>query len=418
MILLGFDRQCITPKPPIPLSGYEGERIATGIHDDLYTRCIAMECEGERFLLAQCDCLAVDDALRRHVLTALADLKIPEEHFVLFATHTHSGPAGTIDTTKGLWTELQNVFGKPNPEYQQEMTEKISFAAHNAFSDMQECRLTVGRGVIEHVGTERHDPALPGDESLLTLLFERKDGKKVLLYNYACHPTVLNPSNLLITADLPYAVERNLDYDMTLFINSNAGDISTRFTRSSSSYEQVEAYGKIIKKAIENSLLNPVYKGPFEKINIRQYPIALPVKKIRPVEEELQLLKEYEARLAEGEKQGLDAGSLRILASYVEGAKIAVGFARSLKGLTSLETHFSVITLQDLKIAVIPGELFSSLGVPLKKAGIEIFGYGNGYYMYFADKTAYDNLYYEAMSSPFEPGVGEYLVEEIRAKII
>lgn len=417
MILLGFDRQCTTPKLPVHLSGYAGERIAAGVHDDLYTRCIAMESEGKRFLLAQCDCVAVDDSLRRKVLTALADLNIADEHFVLLATHTHSGPAGTLDTSTEPFKSLQSIFGIPNPEYQKELAGKIALAARNAFSDLEECKLTIGRGEIEGVGTERHDPALSGDPSLLTLLFKRTDGKKVLLYNYACHPTVLNPSNLLITADLPYAVERDPDYDMVMFINSNAGDISTRFTRAASSYEQAEAYGKIITHCIKKALSDPIYEGPFEKIDIRQYPITLPVKKVRPVEEEQTQLKKYQDRLSEGQRQGLDDKQLRILASYVEGAKVAVDLAESLKGLEDLKAHFSVITLQNLKIAVIPGELFSTLGVPLKKDGIEVFGYGNGYYLYLADKAAYDNRYYEAMSSPFERGVGEYLVEEIRKKV-
>jgi len=417
MILLGFHRQCITPKLPARLSGYAGERIANNVHDDLYTRCIAMECGGSRFLLAQCDCLAVDEALRKKVLSALADLNISEEHLILLATHTHSGPAGTIDTSEKPFQSLQYIFGAPNPEYQSELAEKIALAAHLAFSDMLECKLTIGRGTIENVGTERHDPKLPGDPSLLTLLFERTDGKKVLLYNYACHLTVLNPANLFMTADLSYAVERGLNYDMVMFVNSNAGDISTRFTRISSSFKQAEAYGKIIADSIEKSLAAPVYKGPFETIGITQYPITLPVKKVRPVEDEVAQLKKYENQLAEGKKQGLSDKQLRILASYVEGAKTAVDLAASLKGLENIKTHFSIMTLQNLKIAVIPGELFSTLGVSLKKDNIEVFGYGNGYYLYLADKSAYDNQYYEAMSSPFERGVGEYLIEEIRNKV-
>lgn len=413
MVRLGFDKQCITPKLPIALSGYAGERIADGVHDDLYTRCIAMECDGEPLILAQCDCLAVDDGLRKAVLAHLVDLNICNEHFVLTATHTHSGPAGTIDTTEEPFAGLQKVFGVPNPEYQKVLAEKIALAVRNAFSDKKECTLTIARGIIENVGTERHDPSLTGDPSLLVLHFERTDGKQVLLYNYACHPTVLDPGNLLITADLPYAVERDLDYDMVMFVNSNAGDISTRFTRKSSSFEQAEDYSRIIINAIRLALKSPIYQGSLEKADIEQYPIVLPIKKMPPAEVAKAQLKKYEEQLEDGRKQRLDAKQLRILASYVEGATVAVGLSESLRGLKNISAHFSVITLQDLRIAVIPGELFSTLGTILKKEGIEVFGYGNGYYMYFADKTAYDQMYYEAMSSPFERGVGEYLIEEI-----
>ena len=416
MVKIGFDKQCITPKLPVALSGYAGKRIAAGVHDELYVRCIAMECSGELYLLAQCDCLAVDDVLRNAVLTRLNEPHLSDAHFVLMATHTHSGPAGTIDTSQKPFTGLTDVFGVSDPAYQKELSEKITLAAHNAFSDLMECQLTVGRGSIENVGTERHDASLPGDSSLLVLRFDRCDGKQVLLYNYACHPTVLNPSNLLITADLPYAVERGFAYDMVMFVNSNAGDISTRFTRKSSSYEQVESYSHVIIEEIRKALEQPVYQGAFWQIDIQQYPIVLPIKKVPPVETAQAQLQKYEADLEKGKQQGLEAKELRILASYVEGASVAVGLSKTLKDLDYIDAHFSIITLQDLKIEVIPGELFSTLGTILKREGIEVFGYGNGYYMYLADKNAYDSMYYEAMSSPFERGVGEYMIREILDK--
>lgn len=413
MVLMGFDKQCITPALPAALSGYAGKRIATGVHDDLYTRCIAMKCNDEYYVLAQCDCIAVDEALRLAVLENLCEFPLKNEHFVLSATHTHSGPAGTIDTTIQPFSSLQNVFGAPNPDYRKELAKKIALAITNAFADLKECKLTVGRGSVEGVGSERHDPGLPGDSSMFVLLFERSDEKKVLLYNYACHPTVLNPSNLLITADFPYAVEQALPYDMTMFVNSNAGDISTRFTRTSSSYEQAEAYGVILCKSIADALENPVYSGNFESIDIKQYPLSLPVKKMPSAAELQQQLQQAENRLAEGTKAGLFQKDLRILASYVEGAKVSLELADALWGLETIETHFSIITLENFKIATIPGELFSTLGIKLKDKNIQVFGYTNGYYLYLADQTAYDQMHYEAMSSPFERGVGETLIEEI-----
>ena len=106
-----------------------------------------------------------------------------------------------------------------------------------------------------------------------------------------------------------------------------------------------------------------------------------------------------------------------MLSTYVEGSKIAVGLSDTLQGLENILAHFTIIHLQSLPIAVVPGELFSTLGIPLKKDGIEVFGYGNGYYLYIADEKSYDEMVYEAMSSPFEKGVGEFLIKEIYKKI-
>lgn len=417
MIIIGFDKQCITPKLPTALRGYAGERIAHEVHDDLYARCIAIEQDNVRYLFVQCDLIGVDDSVLNAVLEKIGDLHVAQEHLTIVAIHTHASPGGTVDTSKEPFCNLQSIFGPPNPEYLNLLAEKIALAARNAFADLKKCELTIARGTIEKVGTERHDPSLPGDNSLLIFLFTRTDGKEILLYNYACHPTVTGPGNLMISADFPYAVERNLDYDMVMFVNSCAGDISTRFTRQSSGFEQVEIYQKIIVKQIREALKTPVYQGSFDNFEMKRYPITLPIKKVRPIEEERAALASHEAALAEATALGKDALTLRLLATYVEGSRIAVGLADALKGLNSIEAHFTLITLQNITIAVVPGELFSTLGVPLKREGIEIFGYGNGYYLYLADKVSYDKMVYEAMSSPFEKGVGEFLVTEISNKV-
>lgn len=416
MVTIGFDKQCITPKLPIPLRGYAGDRIAHQVHDDLYTRCLAMEQNGIRYLFVQCDLIGVDDSVLNRVLDKLEDLHIEKEHLTIVATHTHAGPGGTVDTTKEPFSNLQDIFGSPNPEYLNFLTDQIALAARCSFADLKPCELTIARGNIEKVGTERHDPSLPGDPSLLIFLFERTDGKKLLLYNYSCHPTVTGPENLMITADFPYAVEQDLNYDMVMFVNSNAGDISTRFTRQSSGFEQVEIYKPFIVSQISAALKSPVYQGPFTHVAMNRYPITFPIKKVRPVEVEKAALETYEAQLAEAAASGKDALTLRLLSTYVEGSKIAVGLAGALKGLESISAHFTLLHLQDIIIAVVPGELFSTLGVPLKKEGIEIFGYGNGYYLYIADEASYEQMIYEAMSSPFEKGVGERLVNEIRKR--
>ncbi len=422
MVLLGFDKQCITPDFPIALSGYGKKRIAAEAHDDIYTRCIAFENNGVKFLIVQCDCVAIDDKFRQDVLTNLTALGISlkSTNFMLLATHTHSGPAGTLDTSTQLFQGLQYIFGEPNPNYREFLTKKISLAAKNAFSDLTPATLTIGRKTVEKVGTERHDPAKPGDTSLLTLLFERTDGKRILLYNYGCHPTVLSSENVLLTADFPYGVERDLReyFDMIVFVNSCCGDISTRFTRTSSTFEQIDIYSSIITGNIQQSLEHPIYQGPLEHLDIRQYPISLPVKKLGTVKEEMKRLEQYRQKVSEAKANGLSATEIRILESYMEGAEVSVDLARSLQGLTSLNIHFSMIHLQNLTIAVIPGELFSTLGNHLKQEGIDVFCYGNGYYLYLADKEAYDLKYYEAMTSPFERGAGESLVQEILSKKI
>ena len=416
MVTLGFDRQCITPQLPQPLCGYEMNRVAVEVHDDLYTRVILMNQDGELFALVQCDLIAVDKFIIERVYDRVKDLGIKKEHITIVATHTHAGPGGVINTVEGLMGQMQGIFGKTNFELIDMIAEKIALAIHNASKDMLESDVIIARGKVENVGTERHDPTLPGDDSLLVFNFRRKDGREILLYNYACHPTVTGPGNIEMTADFPHAVERDMDYDMVMFVNSCCGDISSRFTRIDSSFEQCDIYAERIIKGIEEALEHPVYEGAFNDVFMNEYSVVVPIRKVRPVEEEQAKLAEYERQLEEAKKQNLSASELRVIASFAEGAKTAVNLAKALQGFTEEDVHYMMMRLQNVVIAVTPGEMFSTLGRPLKDEGIEVFGYGNGYYIYIADEYSYEKGYYEAMSSPFEKGVGELLSKEMKER--
>jgi hypothetical protein len=279
---------------------------------------------------------------------------------------------------------------------------------------MQEVVLTIARGSVENVGTERHDASLPGDNSLLVLLMERKeDHKRVLVYNYSCHPTVMNPKNLKISADLPYPIVRDSPFDMTVFINGCCGNISTRFTRKDSSFEQIEVYAREIKKGISRALRKPLYQGELDRINMNRYSLDLKAKKAGSVAQKKRYLEKKEKQLAEAREKGVKDAKLRLLETDVEGAKVALSMAEALQGVENINFSFTILRLADLSIVVIPGELYSTLGGQLRDEGIDVFCYGNGYYLYIADREAYEKLHYEAMSSPFEKGTGETLVEEI-----
>ena len=416
MVTLGFDRQSITPQLPQPLCGYELNRVAVEVHDDLYARVLLMKHNEELYLLVQCDLIAVDKLIINGIYEQVKDLGIKREHITVVATHTHAGPGGVFNTSEGLMGQMQGIFGMTNLPLIEGIVSKIALAVHNAYENMLPTEITIARGTVENVGTERHDPTLPGDNSLLVFKFTRKDGREILLYNYACHPTVTGPGNIEMTADFPYAVERDMDYDMVMFVNSCCGDISSRFTRIDSSFEQCDIYAERIIKGIEEALEHPVYEGEFNDVFMNEYSVVVPIREVRPVEVEQAQLEEYERQLEEAKKKNLSASELRVIASFAEGAKTAVNLAKALQGIKEENVHYMMMRIQNVVIAVTPGEMFSTLGRPLKEEGIEIFGYGNGYYIYIADEYSYEKGYYEAMSSPFAKGVGELLAKEMKER--
>jgi hypothetical protein len=107
---------------------------------------------------------------------------------------------------------------------------------------------------------------------------------------------------------------------------------------------------------------------------------------------------------------GADAGTVRILKSYVEGAGVNLEFARTMQGIDRLHLPVTVFRFGGMDFASVPGELFSSL----QPEAVAVIGYANGYYRYLAPKQAYEDGWYEAMAAILAPGEGERLVSEMK----
>ena len=120
-------------------------------------------------------------------------------------------------------------------------------------------------------------------------------------------------------------------------------------------------------------------------------------------------LEESMERWQQALQNGADAGTIRILKSYVEGAGVNLEFAHTLKGIRQLHLPVTAFRFCGLDFISVPGELFSSL----QPQNVSIIGYANGYYRYISGKDAYEAGYYEAMAAIIARGEGEKLVSEV-----
>src|ERR1041385_8190339 len=92
----GAGKRVITPDlqlhGPVYLAGFDHNRKATGIHDDLYVRCAAFSTGGRPLVVCGVDLIGVffDDARK---IRAKVDADV-----VIAALHDHEGP-----DTMGMW---------------------------------------------------------------------------------------------------------------------------------------------------------------------------------------------------------------------------------------------------------------------------------------------------------------------------
>ncbi len=416
---VGFAKQCITPDFPVYLSGYDAKRESRDKLDDLYVKVIVTEKDGELFGVFSYDLLAVDHLIIDEMKDAVRNHGLKEENFLFAATHTHSGPGGTVETRNGLLHSAQDLFMKTDLASVHEIVKRSIMALEEAIADQKEAVLYYAQDTLAHVGDNRNSRELKGNHDIAALFIEQEEGKKAILLNFACHPTVLNSANVKASADFPGAIHHVMQehgYDMNVFLNGSCGDISTRFSRQGADEKEVLRYGRMF----EEKLLEMRKRASVVTIEDLRYVHAvktLDLKKADSVEHAQKELDACKQRLEEARANGVTGSDLRLIESYKEGADANLRFAKCAFSMKSYDVNIMFIKINQHIIVCVPGELFSELSNPLQNEHVHFIGYANGYMGYFADEAAYDNFCYEALSSPFQKGQSEMMMAFIAQEI-
>ena len=406
---IGFMKTDITPPIGTELGGYAGYRPCSGVHDPLHCRAVVLEQRGVRYALVSLELMCVDEALQARIAQAVAEMGISKEHLLVSAIHSHAAPQGSIPG-EGPLDPVNNsciVHTKEFTDYMRSVVAAAADACKAAAEKLEAFQVRAARGVRPQVGSERHTGAQPGGD-LTVIQCRTESGRSLILYNFPCHPTVLSADNLLVSADCAGGVEALLDADMAVFLNGAAGDISTRFTRRESSFAECERMRDVTVEAVTELLSGTTYTAPEPLKGIHKR-IKLQAKQVPAEETARKQLEETTLRWQQAISEGADAGTIRILKSYVEGAGVNLEFARTLNCIRELHLPVTVFRFCGQDFVTIPGELFSTL----QPQGVSVIGYTNGYYRYVCDEGAYEAGYYEALAAIIARGEGEKLMSEI-----
>lgn len=226
----GAAKAVITPDvktSKVYMAGFDNNRVATGVHDDLYVRCLALAAGQETVAMCSVDLIGLfyDDVLR---IRAQVKARAPEVTQVIVAsTHDHEGP-----DTMGLWGPTPFVSGI-DERYLEGVDERIAATAVEAVRSMQPARLTLGRDDHPLLARLQGDsrPPYVRDPYLFVMRLVSDQGKAIAsLINFSDHPEVLRGKNTEITADYPYwlcsRVEEELGGTAVFFDGAIGGLIS------------------------------------------------------------------------------------------------------------------------------------------------------------------------------------------------
>ncbi len=293
MIKAGYHRTDITPEKPYPMAGFDLRKAAfSGIHDPIFCTMLVLEQDGKTLLLGSFDLLGVTDEMVSRIKDKVCELlPIKQDAIFLAATHTHAAPQSIFPS-----------FACYDAGYVDHLICLAVDAAKQAYDSRYPVTAAYVSAKAEGVASYRDRTrdqsayAMPCDG----IYFQEVNGaRSMLLASYACHPTVMNEQNLLVTRDLVYGFEQKLREDHPsldlMLLNGACGDLSTRYTRTSSDFAEVSRLGGNWAKAVSTSLLHVMPLA--EQMDLAQTTLFLPPAVFFTPEQRAQILPYLEQKI-------------------------------------------------------------------------------------------------------------------------
>ena len=225
----GAAKAVITPgvhAARVYMAGYGQNRVASGVHDDLYTRCLALGVGDQTLVVCAADLIGLfyDDVLK---IRERVNARAPEvTHLIVASTHDHEGP-----DTLGLWgpEPLQSGIDE---KYMAWLRERIVQTAVEAARSMQPARLTLGRDdhpLLALLQSDSRPPYVKDPYLFVMRLASASGGQPIAnLINWSDHPETLGGKNTEITADYPHWLCQYVEAHLggtAIFLNGSIGGL-------------------------------------------------------------------------------------------------------------------------------------------------------------------------------------------------
>lgn len=423
MLEAGFEKVVVTPPPGVPLAGFAARtEVSTGAHDDLFARSLVLADGGSAVAILSVDVLALPaDSVCRVRERIAAETPIAPSSVLIASTHTHAAP-NTIAT-------FFNPGETVDPAYMRLLEDAMVAATAAAYRNRAAALAGTGAGRIESLGVNRRTPdGKPVDEEIGLIRIDDPDGRtRAVLVNYACHPTVLGPNNLLVTADFPASLVGSIEAALgpgsfAMYVNGTQGNIGPGHSSELSAIGVI-APGRTFERAAE--LGNRIGEAVLQALGSIQCAGSLALCGAA-IEVELPL-KRFPAPKA----AALRLRQAEEAVARLEEADPAIRQAKTELLYASIENYYSQETagtggglrveLQGIRVGNtawigLPAEVFVEIGLRIKRAAarrVFLAGVANGYIGYLPDRNSYPAGGYEVVSAQVGEDTEDRLVEGV-----
>jgi hypothetical protein len=257
-VLAGVGKSDITPPLGTPSAGYAERRGAgmEGVHDPLLATSLYLESEGKKIVLCSVDHLGFTYEMVQAVSQKVKkNQELEKCDIFISSTHTHSG--GGAFLLIPIIGEL--LAGSYSETILESYIDKTVEAILASYQSRVEAKIGLGYGKVENISYYRGmwPKGISPLSEVSVIKVTRLDGKPLAaLFNYPVHPTVLNASNRLFSADfVGYArsyIQGSIGSDVvSIYFNGAQGDINPIISNESDRYESCEKIGKTLAIAVK-----------------------------------------------------------------------------------------------------------------------------------------------------------------------
>jgi hypothetical protein len=421
--------------------GY-GNRVGhnAGVHDDLAAQALVLGNGDAKVAIVGVDLLAlgarIADDIRERVA---AGTDIPADSILVCATHTHSAPAFNIFATPR--SDAKPAEGR-NLEWERALPGKIADAIVQANNNLEPATLRTATaqftlGINRRLMRPRRQIQIaanrsgPADAEVQALAAYRPNETPIaFLMNYPCHGVVLCEDNLLYSRDWPGSAKDEIETaaafaggprPISIFLQGATGNIDPR---SRGNFEVAEQYGRAMGRGALDALEHATSITD-SRIAARRIVLNL---KLKDFSADLAVARDCAAQTQASldNHRGGDGYQLKRLRDHHAQSRAALAALEALEEQNrrdrrvdlahcELATAMTVVTVGDLAIVGIPGELFVELGLALKAnphfARTFVAGYCNDLIGYIPTRAAYPEGGYEVDTARVAAGSGEAIVD-------
>jgi hypothetical protein len=266
----GFSRISITPSlqnaadnysegkfTRVPLAGFGARKgkSASGIHDNIFVKAVALKVKSRLLVLVSTDLLIMPPNITDSVCILLEKNGIHRDQLFFSATHSHSSLGGWGNGFVG-----EQFAGEENINIQKWIISQVRKAVIEAVSDLSSAG--IGTGSFDAGQYTRNrvvgDAGTKNDE-FTYIVISQASGKNAIIGSFSAHATTLGADNMNISADYPGYWARKVEEQagcMALFFAGSVGSQSP--VGEGDGFERTRFIGESLADSLLNHL--PVIK--------------------------------------------------------------------------------------------------------------------------------------------------------------